>query len=209
MADSADPIAAPPIPPPAKNPIQRFYRWILSWAHHPLGTWALAFFAFVDSSIFPIPPLFLQVALSIERPRRSFWYALVNTVASVTGAVLGYAIGYYLWEKVGVRIVGEISPEMRRELETNAFRVTLVYSFVPLPYKLITIGSGLLHLNLATLLIASTIGRSLRFFGLGALCWFLGPRAKVFIERYFNIVCLALGLLAAAALIVVNVLLKR
>jgi membrane protein YqaA with SNARE-associated domain len=199
----------PAAPAPSRNPLRRLYRWILSWAHHPAGTWALAVFAFLDSAVFPVPPLFLQVALSLERPRRSFWYASVDTAASVAGAVLGYAIGYYLWDLVGVRLVGELTPEARRMLQENAFQTTLVYSFVPLPYKLITIGSGFLHLNLVTLLVASTIGRSLRFFGLGALCFFFGPRVRTFIERYFNAVCLGIGLVAAAAILVLKLLARR
>jgi membrane protein YqaA with SNARE-associated domain len=199
----------PAAPAPSRNPLRRLYHWILSWAHHPAGTWALAVFAFLDSAVFPVPPLFLQVALSLERPRRSFWYASVDTAASVAGAVLGYAIGYYLWDLVGVRIVGELTPEVRRMLQENAFQATLVYSFVPLPYKLITIGSGFLHINLVTLLVASTIGRSLRFFGLGALCFFFGPRVRTFIERYFNAVCLGIGLVVAAAILVLKLLARR
>ncbi len=194
---------------PSRNPLRRLYHWILSWANHPWGTWALAVFAFIDSSFFPIPPLFLQVAMSLERPRRSWWYAFVDTVASVAGAVLGYYIGYFLWDAVGCRIIGELTPEMRARLQDNAFQVTLVYSFVPLPYKIITIGSGFLHLNIVTLLVASTIGRSLRFFGLAALCFFLGPRAKTFIEKHFNAVCLGIGLLVAAVLLVMKVVLKK
>jgi len=200
MADSAALPPPPPVATPGRNPLRRLYCWILSWAHHPWGTAALAVFAFVDSSVFPIPPLFLQVALSLERPRRSFWYAFVDTAASVAGAVVGYAIGYFLWDAVGVRLVGELSPALRGELQEGAFQVTLVYSFVPLPYKLITIGSGFLHLNLAVLLLASTIGRSLRFFALGALCYWWGPPVRIFIERYFNWVCLGIGLLVAAVL---------
>ena len=170
----------------------------------------MAVFAFIDSSVFPIPPLFLQVAMSLERPRRSWWYAFVDTVASVAGAVLGYYIGYFLWDAVGVRIVGDgFTDERRRLLQDNAFGVTLVYSFIPLPYKIITIGSGLLHLNLAVLLVASTIGRSMRFFGLGALCFFLGPRAKVFIEKHFNVVCLGIGLLVAVVLLIMKFLLRK
>ena len=216
MADSAEAAEAPATasapfatPRPSRNPLRRLYHWILSWAHHPLGTWALAVFAFLDSAVFPIPPLFLQVALSLERPRRSFWYAFVDTAASVLGAVLGYAIGYYLWEAVGVRIVGPIPPEVQGKLHAGAFQVTLVYSFIPLPYKLITIGSGFLHLDLVTLLVASTIGRSMRFFGLGALCYFCGPSVKTFIERYFNWVCLGVGLLVAGVIVLLKSLAPR
>src|SRR5436189_370321 len=107
MADSADPAALPPLPPashpPDKNILRRLYHWILSWANHPWGTVALAVFAFLDSFVFPIPPLFLQVALSLERPKRSFWYAFVDTTASVLGAIAGYWIGYALWDSIGVK----------------------------------------------------------------------------------------------------------
>jgi membrane protein YqaA with SNARE-associated domain len=198
---------APPAPAAhERNPLRRCYRWILSLAHHPAGTWALAVFAFLDSFVFPIPPLFLQVALSLEKPRRSFWYALVDTAASVAGAVAGYWIGFFFWDLVGVRIIGPIPDPVRAKLQADAFTVTLLYSFVPLPFKLITLGSGFLHLSLPVLLLASTLGRSARFFALGALCFFLGPRVKIFIERYFNLVCIGVGLLAAAVLAVLKIL---
>jgi membrane protein YqaA with SNARE-associated domain len=208
MADSG-PEPAPAPPPPAKNPLRRLYHWILSWANHPWGSLALAVFAFLDSFVFPIPPLFLQVALSLERPKRSFWYALVDTVPSIIGAAAGYWIGFALWGSVGVRIVGELSEANREMLRNNQFGVTLLYSFVPLPFKFITLGSGFLKLNLVTLLIASTLGRSARFFGLGVICYIYGPRARGFIERHFNGVCLAIGVVIAVALVVVKVILKR
>ncbi len=204
MADSAPATTPAPAATLAKNPLRRLYHWILSWAHHPWGTLALAVFAFLDSFIFPIPPLFLQVALSLERPRRSFWYATVDTVASVAGAVVGFCIGYALWDSVGVRIVGPIPDPIRARLQADAFTVTLLYSFVPLPFKLITLGSGFLHLSLGTLLLASTAGRSARFFTLALLCYFMGPRVKVFIERYFNGVCLGIGALVLAVLAVMK-----
>ncbi len=192
-------VVPPPPPPgapePTRNPFKRVYRWVLSWAHHPAGTWVLAVLAFLDSAVFPVPPLFLQVALSIERPRRSWWYAFVNTVFSVAGACLGYAIGFWLWDAVGRRIVGDITPGVRRMIEEQQFLWTFVYSFIPLPYKLMTIGSGLLHVPLATLLVASTLGRSLRFFILAAVCRFKGAQAKDLIDRYFNVAMFAVGAL--------------
>jgi len=194
---------------PERNPLRRLYHWILSWANHPWGTVALAIFSFLDSFVFPIPPLFLQVALSLERPKRSFWYAFVDTTASVLGAVAGYWIGYALWNSVGVRIVGPISPDVEKMLRENAFGVTLLYSFVPLPFKLITLSSGFFHLSLVTLLVASTLGRSARFFALAVVCYVYGARAKGFIERHFNGVCLGIGVLIAVALVVVKVILKR
>ncbi|HVE42369.1 MAG TPA: VTT domain-containing protein [Planctomycetota bacterium] len=208
MADSGQELS-PPLPARSRNPLRRLYHWILSWANHPWGTVALAVFSFLDSFVFPIPPLFLQVALSLERPKRSFWYAFVDTTASVAGAVAGYWIGYALWDSVGVRIVGELSPEKRQMLQQNQFVVTIVYSFVPMPFKFITLGSGFLHLSIATLLVASTLGRSARFFALAALCFVYGPRAKGFIEKHFNGVCLGVGVLIAVVLVLLKVVLKR
>jgi len=212
MADSGPdpaPAVAVSAPDPSKNPLRRLYHWILSWANHPWGTVALAVFSFLDSFVFPIPPLFLQVALSLERPKRSFWYAFVDTIASVLGAIAGYWIGFALWNSVGIKIVGPITPNVEQMLRENAFLWTLVYSFIPLPFKLITLGSGFLHLNLATLLIASTLGRSARFFALAVICYVYGNRARGFIERHFNGVCLAIGVVVAVALVVLKVILKR
>ncbi|HLY07722.1 MAG TPA: hypothetical protein VKW04_00325 [Planctomycetota bacterium] len=210
MADSAAPAAAP-IPSPAtdRNPLRKLYHWILSWANHPWGSAALAVFAFLDSFVFPIPPLFLQIALSLERPRRSFWYATVDTVPSVIGAAAGYYIGYTLWDTVGVRIVGDVSPGVRDMLQTHAFFWTFIYSFVPLPFKLITLGSGFMKLSLVTLLLASTLGRSLRFFGIGVICFVYGPRAKGFIEKHFNTVCIGVALIVVILAVAAKLILKR
>ena len=211
MADSGPdpaPAVAVSAPNPSRNPLRRLYHWILSWANHPWGTLALAVFAFLDSFVFPIPPLFLQVALSLERPKRSFWYAFVDTTASVLGAVAGYWIGYALWDSIGVRIIGELSEEKRMMLKQNQFVVTLVYSFVPMPFKFITLGSGFLHLSISSLLVASTLGRSARFFALAALCYVYGPRARGFIERHFNSVCLAIGAGLAIILVAAKLILK-
>jgi membrane protein YqaA with SNARE-associated domain len=127
----------------------------------------------------------------------------------VLGAVAGYWIGYHLWDSIGVKIVGPIPEKTREMLLNDAFTWTLVYSFVPLPFKLITLGSGFMHLNLATLLVASTIGRSGRFFLLAAICYAYGPRARGFIEKHFNKVCLGIGVFVAVAVVVLKVILKR
>lgn len=198
---------------PTRNPLKRFYRWILSWAHHPAGTWALAVFAFIDSSFFPIPPLFLQVALSLEKPRRAWWYAFVNMSASVAGAVLGYVIGRFLYGTVGAWIIettrtqAEFS-ELGQKVTDHAFGFILFSSFLPFPYKVITIGSGFFGVPLWILLVASTIGRSARFFSLAALCAFGGERVRTFIDKYFNWVCLGIAAFVVLILVLGKIVLK-
>jgi membrane protein YqaA with SNARE-associated domain len=196
----------------SRNPLRRFYHWILSWANHPWGSFVLGVLSFLDSFIFPIPPLFLQVALSLEKPRRSFWYAFVDTAASVLGATLGYLIGYGLYASLGKWIIETwhlqanfaFAGEMFRK---NAVVFIWIYSFIPFPFKVITIASGVFHdyVGLPTLLLASTPGRGLRFFGLGLLCHFWGLRLRNFIEKYFNWVCLGIGVLVVGVLVVMKV----
>jgi membrane protein YqaA with SNARE-associated domain len=225
MADSAGgaplsssaalaPASAPPSVPAARssrNPLRRVYHWILSWANHPWGAFVLGVLSFLDSFIFPIPPLFLQVALSLEKPRRSFFYAFVDTASSVVGSVLGYLIGYGLYASVGKWIIGTWHLQANFDFagqmfQKNAFVFILIYSFIPFPYKVITIASGVFHnyVGLPTLLFASTIGRGWRFFLLGALCHFWGLRLRNFIEKYFNWVCLGIGVLVVGVLVVMK-----
>jgi membrane protein YqaA with SNARE-associated domain len=77
------------------------YDWTLSLAAHPRALWALAFVAFIESSVFPIPPDVLMIAMIVATPRRAFVIAGVATVASVLGGLLGYAIGAFAFEAVG------------------------------------------------------------------------------------------------------------
>src|SRR6187402_2251472 len=135
MADSGQELATA-VPAPSRNPLRRLYHWILSWANHPWGTVALAVFSFLDSFVFPIPPLFLQVALSLERPKRSFWYATVDTSASVLGAVVGYGVGMFLHETLGQWVIQtwHMQAAFARadvEFKANAFAFVLIYSFLP------------------------------------------------------------------------------
>jgi membrane protein YqaA with SNARE-associated domain len=215
------PATAPEEPPPTaaspeRNPLRRLYHWILSWANHPWGSAILAVLAFLDSFIFPIPPLFLQVALSLERPKRSFWYAFVDTAASVLGSVVGFYIGLELMNSVGNWVIRTWHLERQfafagEKFRQNAFLFILGYSFVPFPYKVITIASGFFHnyVGLSTLLMASTVGRGFRFNLLAGICYFMGDRAKDFIERRFNWVCAGIGVLVLGVLAYMAFFMKR
>jgi len=207
------PAAAAPLAP-TRNPLKRLYRWILGWANHPWGTWALAGFAFIDSSVFPIPPLFLQVAMSLERPRRAYWYATVNMVASVLGAILGYLIGMFLYDTLGRLVIETFGYEkgyenMKSIINNNTFAIALVWSFIPFPYKVINIAAGAVGAPLGTLLIASTIGRSARFFALAEICRRWGAAGKDFIDRRFNWVLFGVGALVLSVIVLMKVVIPK
>lgn len=187
------------------RPLRKLYDWVLSWAHRPGGTWVLFGVAVAESSFFPIPPDVLQIALGLERPRRSFWYALVSSVGSVLGGVLGYFIGLLLYESVGRAIIELYHLEatfeqVGRYYHAQAFIWIFIAAFTPIPYKVFTIAAGVYHqfVPLPVLILASAIGRPARFFLVAVLIYFFGPRIKDFIDRYFNLLTLLFGFLLVA-----------
>lgn len=176
--------------------LRSLYDWVLSWAHSPYGTVGLAGISFAESSFFPIPPDVLQIALSMERPKRSFYYAMVSSIASVLGAVLGWYIGFGLWEVLGPWFVpGIISQEnmdkVRLFFDEWGFLALIAAAFTPLPFKAFTITAGLVGMPIPILLLASLVGRSCRFFIVGSLIYFFGPTIKFWIDKYFGILTFA------------------
>ena len=172
--------------------MRRLYDWVLSWSYSPFGPSILALVSFAESSFFPIPPDPLQIALSIERPRRSFRYALISAAASVLGALLGWVIGHALWGWLGPYFVPNIISEanmlkVRSFFDTWGFWALFAAAFTPLPFKAFTITGGMMAMPIPAFTVACFIGRSLRFFAVATLLFFFGPKVKGFIDRYFGI----------------------
>jgi membrane protein YqaA with SNARE-associated domain len=171
--------------------LKRLYDWVLSWAESKYGTMALAVIAFAESSFFPVPPDILQIALSVSKPKKSFWYAFVAGVFSVLGGVFGYLIGLFLYDTIGKGIILSLGYEQYFEMvgqlyKENAFLAILAAAFTPIPYKVFTIAAGFWDVGLFTLIAASIIGRFGRFFIVAVLIRFCGARVKIFIDKYFN-----------------------
>lgn len=187
------------------------YDWVLSWAHHPAGTYILAVVAFVESSFFPVPPDVLQMAMALSRPPRAFWYALVGTVFSVLGGLFGYAIGYFFYETFGKGIIDFYHLQATFETvggyyQAGAFFWIFLAAFTPIPYKVFTIAAGVYHnfVPLEVLFIASIVGRGGRFFLTATLIYFFGSKVKAFIDKYFNWLTVAFGILAIAGFLAVK-----
>jgi membrane protein YqaA with SNARE-associated domain len=169
------------------------YDWVLAQAHSKHGTRALFLLSFAESSFFPVPPDVLQIALTLERRSRAFFYAGVSSVASVLGGVAGYAIGRGLWAAVDqffFRYVFAESVFKRVEglYQTYDFWCVFIAAFTPIPYKVFTIAGGVFQISLPMFLLASAVGRSGRFFLVALLLWWFGPPIKTFIDRYFNLI---------------------
>jgi membrane protein YqaA with SNARE-associated domain len=173
--------------------LHRLYTRILEIAAGPNALWALLAVSFAESSFFPIPPDILLIPMILAQPRRAWRYATLCMVASVVGGVLGYAIGYFLFDAIGRPILEFYHAMGRYDALKAGFDqwgvwIIILKGMTPIPYKLITIASGVAHFDLAAFVGASIISRSLRFFLVAALLWYFGDAARVFIERRLMLV---------------------
>lgn len=168
--------------------IRSLYDWTISLAEHPRALWALALVAFVESSVFPIPPDILMIPMIIAAPSRAFVIAGVAMVASVLGGMLGYLIGWGFFESIGRPVLEFYGKDAyfdgfaTRYNDYGAWAV-LIAGITPFPYKVITILSGTTGLSLPVFIFASVIARGFRFFVLAGLLWKFGPPIRDFIER--------------------------
>lgn len=193
--------------------LKSLYNWVLHWAHTPYGTPALFGISFAESSFFPVPPDVLQIALSISRPKRSFFYAVISSAASVLGGMAGYAIGVYLMSIIGWPILHFYGLETQYEQVKILFQkydawAIAVAGFTPIPYKLFTIASGAFSIHFGVFVIASLLSRSARFFLVGTLIYFFGESIKEFIDKYFNWLTILFFALLILGFYAVNVFLN-
>ncbi|MCY3002416.1 MAG: DedA family protein [Planctomycetota bacterium] len=206
--------AAAPAPAKKPNVIKRLYLWVLSWAETPYGTPALFVISFVESSFFPIPPDVLQIALSVARPKRAFFYATVSVIASVLGGVFGWYIGSALWGSISgffFEYVPGFTPErfemVRAKYDEHAFLAIFGAAFTPIPYKVFTIAAGACAVSIQTLIFASIVGRGARFYLVASAIFFFGPKVKEWLEKYFELATILLVALGAAGFLAVKYLL--
>lgn len=190
---------------------RRLYEWVLSWANTAYGTPALLVHSFAESSFFPIPPDVLQIALTLGTRGRAFFYAAVSTVGSVAGGLAGYVIGWGLWQTVDEYFYRFVfSPEKFERVSDlyrdHGFWVVFIAAFTPIPYKVFTIAGGVCAVPLPMFVIASVVGRGGRFFLVGFLLWWYGERMRHFVEKYFNVLTLALVIVVGAAVATFKVL---
>jgi len=173
-------------------PVRRLYDWVLHWADTRYGTPALFVLAFAESSVFPVPPDVLQIALSLAKPARSFFYAIVSLVGSVTGGLVGWLIGHVVWQAVSSFFFAlpgfthENFEYVQRLYQENAFIAILAAAFSPIPYKVFTIAAGVFDVSLLVLFVASLLGRGGRFFAVATCIFVFGPQVKELLDRYFE-----------------------
>jgi membrane protein YqaA with SNARE-associated domain len=151
-----------------------------------------------------VPPFVLQIPLTLERPRRAWFYAFVTTAASVIGGGGGYLVGA-CFHGLATRFFSENALHKLDEWTSSLGLLTAAAVAVH-PFKLFTIAAGFLAVPFPSFIVASIVGRAALFFGIGALLRAFGAPVRVFIDRYFNILTVAFGVLIAAVVIAAKVL---
>ena len=173
--------------------LRRLYDWTMRLAAGPHATKALAAVAFLESSIFPIPPDAMLVPMVLARPQQAWRFALIATAASVVGGLFGYAIGYFMFETLGQWIIqfyglGARFDEFQRTWNEWGLWIILIKGLTPIPYKIVTIASGLAQFNLGIFILASLVTRGARFFLVAALLRVFGAPIRTFIEQRLTLV---------------------
>ena len=189
---------------PPRNLLRRLYAWCLEAAHKPHAMWTMGAIAFAESSFFPIPPDVMLIPMALARPERAYVMALLCTIASVIGGLVGYSIGALLYDSVGAWLIqlygyGDKVETFREAYAQWGAWIILLKGLTPIPYKIVTITSGFAGYNLALFIVFSIIARAGRFFMLAFLLHRYGEQARHIIEKR-----LGLWVTLGAAVIVIG-----
>ncbi len=182
--------------------MRRLYDHCMDWIGGRHGEWILFLIAFVESSFFPLPPDIFLIAMCVAIPTRSFRYAAICSVGSVLGGALGYGLGFWFMDSIGMPIVDWYGLTGKYDMVQQYFKAYDVWivgtaGFTPIPYKLFTITAGFVHSNFLTFMVVSLLSRSARFFLVAGLIWKFGPQITRFIDRYFNLLSITFIILLA------------
>lgn len=183
--------------------MQKLYFWAMEKASHRYAEIWLAVISFIESSLFPIPPDVMLIPMVIATPGKWFRLALVCTLASVAGGYLGYAIGYFFMDTLGILILDifhltEKFNAFKPLVDEYGVWVIIVKGATPIPYKLITIAAGAFKFDLLHFTFASFIARAMRFFLVAVLLWKFGPTIRNFVEKRLKLVMTAIVVLIIA-----------
>lgn len=187
---------------------RRLYDWVLSWAESRYALPVLGLLSFAEASFFPVPPDVLLMALALSRPKLSFRYALIASCGSILGGMVGYLLGWGLWDLLGPYFFSYIPgvdaagfEHVRLLFDRFDFWVIFAAGFTPIPYKIFTIAAGVFQINFVVFILASFIGRSLRFYLVAAILYLFAERARQIIDKYFNLLSFMLLVIIMAAVV--------
>jgi len=173
--------------------MRRLYNWMMEKAGDNRAPWALGIVSFVESSFFPIPPDVMLIPMVLSRREKAWWYATIATITSVLGGLLGYAIGYFAYQAVGLPILEFYGKAHALDsfisfVHEYGVPAVIIKGMTPIPYKVVTIAAGVANMDLVAFIGASIIARAMRFYLVAGLLYWFGQPIREFIERRLTIV---------------------
>ena len=189
--------------------LRRLYDWTLALAGHRHALAALAAVAFIESSVFPIPPDVMLIPMVLAAPTRAWRIAFVCTAASVLGGMAGYGIGALFFEQVGRPVLdfyhhGDAFEAFRADYDRWGAWAVFIFGLTFLPYKVITLFSGFASLDIWAFTLASILARGIRFYLVVALLWHFGVPIRAFIEARLNLLFVIFAVLLIGGLVLVK-----
>jgi membrane protein YqaA with SNARE-associated domain len=168
--------------------MQRAYEWTMRKAGHEKAPHALFWVAFAESSFFPIPPDVMLIPMVLANRAKAWTFAAICTIASVLGGLVGYAIGYFVYETLGQWLIGVYGLGAQFDAYRAAYNewglwIILIKGLTPIPYKLVTIASGAAAFNFWVFVAASIVTRGGRFLLVAGLLYWFGEPIREFVER--------------------------
>jgi len=191
--------------------LRSLYNWTMAKAAHPHAEWWLAFFAFVEASFFPIPPHPVLGLMCLAEPKRAVRFATIATLASVAGGMLGYAIGWGLYDVVGTQLLAVLGltdsfPVAACYLREYGAEIIMIKGATPIPFKLLTITAGFVGMNIGIFLMASLVSRSISFMIVGVAFRLFGRPIKAFIDKYLGLATAGFVVLVVAGFMAITLI---
>jgi len=191
--------------------LRRLFDWTMAKAAHRHASWWLAAFAFMEASFFPVPPHPLLGLMCLAEPKKAIRFALVATLGSVLGGLLGYAIGHFAYEAFGQALLhalglAESFPKAACYLRVYGPEIIIVKGATPIPFKLVTITAGFIGMPLLIFIGASIVSRSISFMIVGVLFRLFGAPIKKFIDKYLGLVTVGFVVLVIAGFLAVTLI---
>jgi membrane protein YqaA with SNARE-associated domain len=191
--------------------LRRLYDWTMAKASHRHAQWWLALFAFMEASFFPVPPHPLLGLMCLAEPKKAIRFALIATLASVTGGLLGYAIGHFAYAAFGEALLRALGlaasfPKAACYLREYGAEIIVVKGATPIPFKLLTITAGFIAMPLLTFIGASLVSRTISFMIVGVLFRLFGAPIKAFIDKYLGLATAAFAVAVVAGFVAVVML---
>jgi membrane protein YqaA with SNARE-associated domain len=180
------------------------YEWTLKWAEHKFAPRMLAILTFAESVFFPIPPDVLLAPMVLAKPEKAWKLASLTTVASILGGTVGYILGYLMFEPWIQPLITEFGYQARFDTAMSWFSewgvwVVFIAGFSPIPYKLFTVSAGFLQMAFMPFLLASAIGRGMRFFLVAGLIQWGGSAMERKLRQWVDVLGWGLVLLIIIA----------